>query len=129
MPPSESTYPKDWLRIAEKDVVRVNRALDDGDAELAGFCLQQATEKALKALLLARGWQLRRIHDLEALLSDAAGHDPAFERFRSACQTITGYYMLDRYPFIGNVSLTVEDVRGTYQAVQPLFEKVRNATG
>lgn len=129
MPPSDSTYPKEWLRIAERDLVRVNRAFGDGDAELAGFCLQQATEKSLKAFLLAQGWKLRRIHDLEALLSDAVSYDPDFERFRAAYQAITGYYMLDRYPTIGSFSLTIDEVRGTYQAVQPLVEKVRNAIG
>jgi HEPN domain-containing protein len=63
----ESTYPADWLRIAEKDFGRVERLLDNRDPEMAGFCLQQALEKFLKAFLLSKGWQLRRIHNLDAL--------------------------------------------------------------
>jgi len=66
----ESLYPADWLRIAEKDLARVEGLLDGGDSEMAGFCLQQAVENFLKAFLLAQGWQLRRIHDLDALLDD-----------------------------------------------------------
>jgi len=75
MPPRESRYPKDWLAFAEKDLARVKRSLHDKDPELAAFCLQQAVEKFLKAFLLSKGWKLRRIHDLEALLDDAMAHD------------------------------------------------------
>jgi HEPN domain-containing protein len=32
MPPERSQYPKDWLRIAEKDLDRVKRLLDDAVA-------------------------------------------------------------------------------------------------
>jgi len=35
MPPKESRYPKDWLSLAEKDLVRVKRSLRDKDPELA----------------------------------------------------------------------------------------------
>ena len=67
MPDEESVYPMDWLSIAERDLGRVGRCLRDADPEAAGFFLQQALEKFLKAFLLHQGCQLRRIHDLEAL--------------------------------------------------------------
>jgi HEPN domain-containing protein len=68
MPGEESLYPKDWLRIAEKDLGRVEHLLETQDPEAAGFYLQQAVEKFLKAFLLFKGWKLERIHDLESLL-------------------------------------------------------------
>lgn len=71
MPPEESHYPRDWLRIAEKDWRRVDQALDDSDPEGAGFWLQQAVEKYLKAYLLSKGWGLRKVHDLEVLVNEA----------------------------------------------------------
>ena len=55
MSPQESLYSADWLRIAEKDLRRARRSLGDNDPEMAGFCLQQAIEKFLKAFLLSRG--------------------------------------------------------------------------
>jgi len=54
MPREESLYPADWLRIAEKDLGRARHLLDVQDPEAAGFFLQQATEKFLKAFLLSR---------------------------------------------------------------------------
>jgi HEPN domain-containing protein len=93
MPPEESRYAADWLRIAERDLRRVELLLDAGDPEAAGFFLQQAVEKFLNAFLLSKGWQLQRIHDLEALLNRALRYLPTIEQFRAICQQITGFYV------------------------------------
>jgi HEPN domain-containing protein len=120
----ESSYPADWLRLAEKDLSRTKRLLEE-DAELAGFCLQQAVEKFLKAFLLAKGWGLRRIHDLDALLDDAVAHDPGLEAFRPACQRITKYYIVERYPLNLGAELTEREVRESLGAVGPLVDRLR----
>jgi len=125
MIPEESRYADDWFRIGEKDLVRVQRALEDGDPELAGFCLQQAVEKFLKGFLLSKGWKLRRIHDLKALLDDAAVYDPSLEEFRPACQRISRYYMLERYPLMIGGGPTLEEVRDALEAVRGLIERVK----
>jgi len=129
MQPEESFYPADWLRIAEKDLKRVEHLLTVQDSEAAGFYLQQALEKFLKAFLLSKGWQLQRIHDLEILLNAALAHDPSFESFRSACQKITGFYTVERYPFITEVGLTEDDVYTSLEQVDRLVEKIRAEVG
>jgi len=75
MPREESLYPADWLRVADRDVRRVRDMLKADDPGAAGLFLQQAIEKFLKAFLLSRGWKLRRIHSLSALLDDAVIHE------------------------------------------------------
>lgn len=125
MPGDASGYADDWLRIAEKDWQRAERALIQNDPELAGFCLQQALEKFLKAFLLRRGWTLRRIHDLEALLDDAVTHAPALSAFRPVCQQITKYYMLERYPPLASPGLTLEEARNSLEAAKGLVELLR----
>lgn len=125
MPPKESLYPADWLRIAEKDLRRVDHLLDADDPEAAGFYLQQAVEKFLKAFLLSRGWELKRIHDLETLLNAALAHDPSLEPFRAVCQKITGFYSVERYPIMTETGLTVNDVRGSLGQVKGLIEKLQ----
>lgn len=127
MPREESRYPEDWLRIADKDLGRVERALDDGDPELAGFCLQQAAEKFLKAFLLTRGWKLRRIHDLEALLDDAVLYDPSLEQFRPLCQGVTKYYLFERYPLMAEPGLTTEEVQISFESLRGLIEKLKGS--
>lgn len=81
MPPEESQYPRDWPRVAEKDWKRMGQALDDGDAEEAGFWLQQAIEKYLKVSLLSKSWFLRRVHDLKVLLNEAVVRMPTHSRY------------------------------------------------
>lgn len=125
MPREESLYPADWLRVAEKDFRRVEHLLGIQDPEAAGFYLQQAVEKFLKAFLLSKGWALERIHDLEALLNAALAYDPSLEQFRAACQKITGFYLVERYPFITEAGLTEDDVRNSLKEVKKLVEKLR----
>ena len=121
----ESLYPADWLRIAEKDLGRVKHLLAVHDLEAAGFFLQQAVEKFLKAFLLSKGWELERIHDLEVLLNEALAYDPSLEPFRAVCQKVTGFYFVERYPFVVEAGLTAEDVRTSLEQVRGLIERLR----
>lgn len=95
---NDSPYSEEWFDIADKDFSRVSARLTEGDMEDAAFHLQQALEKGLNGFLLARGWQLKRIHDLELLLDDAVNFDSLLESFRPICQQVSDYYLLERYP-------------------------------
>jgi len=127
MPRDNSTYPDDWRQIAEKDLARVEKLLSIGDAGLAGFCLQQAVEKFLKAFLLANGWRLKRIHDLESLLEDALAYDPSLEPFREICAAVSGFYVAERYPLSAVSGFTEEDVRLALEEVLLLVQRLRRA--
>ena len=106
---------------------RVERCLAAVDPELAAFCLQQAVEKFLKALLVSKGWELRRIHDLEALLDDATQYDPVLQEFRHACRRITAFYTVERYPLPVRAGIADGEVRESLGAVLPLVERIRGA--
>ena len=125
MPRKESLYPQDWLHIAEKDLGRVQHLLDFGDPEAAGFYLQQAVEKFLKAFLLLKGWSLKRIHDLEALLNDALTYDPSLEEFRSLCQKVTGFYLVERYPLSVEPGISEDDVRQSLSQTEQLVKRLQ----
>ena len=56
-----------WLRKARGDLTGVNSADRDLDADLCCYCAQAATEKALKALLVAHGRPVLRQHGLVQL--------------------------------------------------------------
>ena len=121
----ESSYAADWRRLAERDLARVGRLLDQDDPALAGFCLQQAVEKFLKAFLLSRDWHLKRLHNLDALLDDAVVYDTSLENFRSVCQKITAFYFVERYPFVVDTGITHEDVQSALEQVRELITKLR----
>lgn len=127
MPPRESLYPLDWMRIAEQDLVRVERMLAVNDPGAAGFLGQQAVEKFLKAFLLVQGWKLERIHDLQALVNRALNYDTSLEPYRAACQKITAFYMAERYPHVADDELTDDDVRSSWGQILPLVQRIRGS--
>ncbi len=77
----DSNIPLDWLKIARKDWNRISHMLEKDDGEAASFFFQQCLEKYLKAFLLSKGWHLRKLHELDALLDDAVKYDPELEKF------------------------------------------------
>lgn len=120
----ESLYPKDWLGKAKKDLHRVRLLLADGDTEGAGFHLQQAIEKYLKGYLLSKGWKLEYVHSLVKLLNYAKDCDPSFEEFRTLCGQVTGYYIVDRYPFPVDASPTKEEIEQAFRKTEDLVNKI-----
>lgn len=125
MPPKESFYPRDWFDKAHQDVRTVEILLrEGGDAEVAGFHLQQAVEKYLKGYLLAQGWKLRRIHNLEVLLNEAIRFEPELEMFRGLCEEATDFYTLERYPFFSSPGITSADVSRLLLSLQQLIEQI-----
>jgi HEPN domain-containing protein len=128
MVPKESLYPKDWFRIAEKDFNRAQQLLELEDPEGAAYNLQQAVEKYLKGFLLSKGWELKRIHDLEVLLNDALKYESTLEEFRDLCQKVTDYYLLNRYPLPTSVVLTTKKVRNSINQARKLIARLQALT-
>jgi HEPN domain-containing protein len=130
MPLEESLYPQDWFSKARQDVRTVEILLrEEGDAEVAGFHLQQAVEKYLKGYLLSQGWELQRIHNLEILLNEATSFAPEMERFRELCEEATDFYTLERYPFFASPGITLEDVSHLLTSLRRLIEQVEEMVG
>lgn len=125
MPPDDTRYAREWLGFAEKDLSRITRALRDNDPEIAGFFLQQAIEKFLKAFLLSKGWKLIRTHNLVALLDEATSHDAMLNRFRLVCHDISLFYLDSRYPATLIGGWSEQDVRDSLRDVQEMIEQIR----
>lgn len=108
----DSLDPKHWIARAKSDLAWAKDSLDGGHYEGVCFVAQQATEKALKAYLLARGERLRKIHDLMALIAKVIIFDPSIESFKEKAAKLTRYYTETRYPEIGElVTYTQKDAQ------------------
>ncbi len=123
----ESHYSKDWFRIGDREPKRARYLLHGGDLEGAGFNIQQAVEKYLKGYLLFKGWELKRIHNLETLMNDAIRYDPSFEEFIAACQKMTQYYLEDRYPFMVASVLTEDEIRESLSVAESIIAKIKGS--
>jgi HEPN domain-containing protein len=100
-----------WPQIARKDWRRAERNLRDRDSEAAGFFLQQSLEKYPKAFLIKRNWNLRKIHELDALLDEASKYQQELETFRDLCERVSGYYFAERYPPLSVLELSSADIK------------------
>lgn len=125
MQPEESRYSEDWFRIGAKELARARYLLAGSDLDGAGYNIQQAVEKYLKGYLIGKGWELRRIHNLETLINEAIRYDPSYEEFRAACQKITRYYIRDRYPLMFTSELTEDDIKESLTVAEKIIAKVQ----
>ena len=127
----DSLYPPDWIKVAQKDWNRIKIMLEEGDGSGGGYFLQQSLEKFLKAYLLKNGWQLKKIHELDALLDEAVRINPDLKQFYPLCERVGGYYFSDRYPSMGQEELSASEVEadlaGAGKLVNLLFPgQIRN---
>lgn len=96
---------RDDLRAAEVMLSIEPPLLDD-----AAFHCQQAAEKAIKGLLVARGVPFKRVHDIRPLADTVTATDPDLEDLLDDAAELTEYAWLFRYP--GEpIELTSEEVR------------------
>ena len=94
-----------WLNAGRHDLDWAKGSFDI--QKFAGVCFlsQQIVEKSLKAFLYSKNEELRKIHDLDALLSLAIKHDKSFSKFKKVTATLSTYYLKTRYPDIGDISI------------------------
>lgn len=99
MTPEESE--EAWrLRRAARSDLRATRALvaDTGQAnDVIGFHAQQAVEKALEAVLVARGREVPYMHDLGLLLDIVAEHTTVTPESLGAADWLTPWAVAARY--------------------------------
>ena len=87
-----------WLDKAKDDLLWTKASLKEEILHGTCFAAQQASEKALKAYLLASGAIPLRIHDLSALLEACIEKDRDFEGLVGQAATLSAYYVEARYP-------------------------------
>ena len=83
--------------------------------------------RAGPSYLLSKGWNLRKVHDLEVLVNEAAAYRQEFGKYAKACRKISGYYITERYPLVASPSLTLEEVSHSRSEVEGLVQLVREA--
>lgn len=89
--------PLDWLAVAHLDLRSFETLQNAGDIHMAGFCLQQAAEKALKGWLIGQSWALVKTHSLGRLQADALARGLNLEWFTATAERLSDLYFADRY--------------------------------
>ena len=90
-----------WLKKAREDLDDTKFSISGSKYNLGGFMLQQALEKALKALHLEKYGRFEYTHNLVRLSADF----DMPEKYQRICEILTPLYTGFRYPDVaeGNV--------------------------
>lgn len=100
-----------WFDYAQKDL---NAAVALNESDIVGYALyhiEQATEKALKAYLIATNTKFALTHDLVPLLNSCCKNDAQFQNFSADIKKINPYSTQSRYPNNSYVEPTPETVK------------------
>lgn len=87
-----------WLRQAEHDLTVAQGHLAGGDYSDCCFMSEQTTQKALKALLFAKGERVIPEHSIVSLMKRVMAYDSGFQPFLEAAGMLDQYYIPTRYP-------------------------------
>ncbi len=111
LPPDD---PREWINRAYSNLAQAEAGANQPAIYLEDLCFQaqQAVEKALKAVLLARNVRFSRTHDLAELISLLEANEQAIpERVYGAAQ-LTVFAVGARYPGLSE-PVTEEEYEAT----------------
>lgn len=90
---------KEWTERGKHDLEVAKILLEEeGYFDVVLFHLHQAVEKYLKGFLIHKGWELKKIHDLELLVTEAISFDKEFQKYLDFGRKLTAFYYEERYP-------------------------------
>lgn len=116
-----------WLRQAEHDLTIAQNHREQGDYSDACFMAEQASQKALKAFLIAQGQRSVPIHSVAQLAERCAGLDSDFKKHIASGRILDQYYIPTRYPdalappAVPFESYTAEQAQRAVKAAQAIY--------
>jgi len=113
-----------WLTKANADITGGRTLLAGGQPDLAAFHVQQALEKALKALLVAAAQDVRRTHDIDQLATLARGHWQDLVATPFPLAAVSQWYVTTRYPDPDALLPTIAEVEEALEAVASLISRI-----
>jgi len=118
-------YAKSWFVRADEDLTLIEVILKE-DAVLPNpicFHAQQAGEKYLKGFLAYRDLHVRKVHDMEILVTDCVTIDQSFEELRDKARFLDQFYTESRYPD-DYIEFSQENADNAYEAAKEIKEFV-----
>ncbi len=125
---AEPELVKKWVEKADEDFGYAVLSLKEGFSFFPQICwhFHQATEKYLKAYIIAHNLEFRKIHDLIALLKICENKDPAFHSLFENCTYLQRFYIETRYPVIWQVEYSKEHTMKAQDMAKSIIDFVRN---
>lgn len=102
---------EEWLKFAQMDLDSAEFLCNMKPTPVEVICYhcEQASEKLLKAVLVASNIEPPKTHDLIVLCKKCTDIDPTFENLAEACIELSPYGVQTRYP--SNLDLSATDMQ------------------
>ena len=89
-----------WMEQAFYDLDASKMSLDNGFHEWAAYQAEQATEKALKAVVVHAGWRPPKMHKLGMLFGICNSANVKFRETKFNFKHLESFTFISRYPFL-----------------------------
>ena len=124
---AEAEIVREWIEKADEDFEFASVNLDEGKPFHAQICYHfgQATEKYLKAFIVARKLEFRKTHDLPLLLKTCISEDPAFDNLKEDCEYLTTFYIETRYPVHWPTDFSASEAQKSLQSARKVQSFVK----
>ena len=91
--------PHDWFLLAKERLEKADALYNQFGPSYSGVeLLDEAVERYLKGYLVANGWPLERIHDLNRLVEAAMAFASQFSDFAELAHSLTEQFWEQHYP-------------------------------
>lgn len=96
---TDERNPDDWFLLAKERLKSADALWTQFGPSYSGVeLLDEAVERYLKGYLVANGWPLERIHDLNRLVEAAMAFEPQFADFAELAHSLTEQFWEQHYP-------------------------------
>ncbi len=117
---------KEWFERGKHDLETAKILLrEEKYLDVAAFHIHQAIEKYLKGYLIHNGWELRKIHDLELLITEAVNFDSDSQKYLDFGRKLTAFYYEERYPPGPITSYTKEEIKEMLEVTEEIINKLK----
>jgi len=117
---------KEWIERGKHDLEVAKILLAEGEYfDVVLFHVHQAVEKYLKGFLIYKGWELKKIHDLELLVTEAMNFDDKLQKYLDLGRKLTAFYFEERYPPGPITSCSKEEIKEILVEAEEIINKLK----
>lgn len=118
---------KEWFERGKHDIEVAKILLAEGEEylDIILFHIHQAVEKYLKGFLIFKGWKLKKIHDLEILITEVMNFDLEFQKYLDFGRKLTSFYYEERYPPGPITSCNRKEVKEMLEIAEKIIDRLK----
>lgn len=127
----ETAIVAEWLNKADEDFEFAKVNLEEGKSFFPQICFhfQQAAEKYIKAFIIAKEIEFKKVHDLGLLLKMAASRDASLEELKEDSEYLAAFYIETRYPVHWPTNFTRSEASRAHHAALRIQKAIKERIG